>query len=354
MKAIVYTEYGSPDVLQLKAVEKPAPADNEVLIKIHASTVETTDAIFRQGTDFSARLFTGLFKPKFTIPGGEFAGQVEAVGKDVTRFKIGDPVFGTAGTGFRAHAEYIALPEDNSMVIKPDSLTYEEAAVLHPGALTALPNLRDAGQIQPGQHVLINGASGSIGTSAVQLAKYFGAKVTAVCSTGNVELVKSLGADEVIDYKKTDFTQSGQRYDIIFDTVGKSSFSKCKHILKPNGVYLTTVLSPAILGQMLWTSKFGGKKAKIVFAGLRSVDEKNEDLAFLLTLFAAGALKPVIDRSYPLARMAEAHRYVDQGHKKGNVVVIIAENSKPEPQTSSEHKVHKKGVVREEQSGRTE
>jgi NADPH:quinone reductase-like Zn-dependent oxidoreductase len=240
------------------------------------------------------------------------------------------------------------------MVIKPDSLTYQEAAALHPGALTALPNLRDAGQIQPGQHVLINGASGSIGTSAVQLAKYFGAKVTAVCSTGNVELVKSLGADEVIDYKKTDFTQSGQRYDIIFDTVGKSSFSKCKHILKPNGVYLTTVLSPAILGQMLWTSKFGGKKAKIVFAGLRSVDEKNEDLAFLLTLFAAGALKPVIDRSYPLARMAEAHRYVDQGHKKGNVVVTIAENSKPEPRTSSEHKEYKKGVVREEQSGRTE
>jgi NADPH:quinone reductase-like Zn-dependent oxidoreductase len=328
MKAIIYTEYGSPDVLQLKEVEKPAPADNEVLIKVHATTVETTDAIFRQGKDFSARLFTGLFKPKFTRPGGEFAGEIKAVGKDVTHFKAGDRVFGTTAPNFGAHAEYICLPEDGAMALKPAHMTFAEAVSFHPGALTALPNLRDAANIQPGQKVLINGASGSIGVSAVQLAKYFGAEVTGVCSTANVDLVKSLGADVVIDYKKEDFTKSGQTYDIVFDTVGKSSFSRCKDVLKPGGIYLTTVITPAILGQMLWTAKFGSKKAQIVFAGLRSVSEKNEDLAFFLELVAAGALKPVIDRCYPLEQIAEAHRYVDQGHKKGNVVIILEHNYK--------------------------
>ncbi|HEX9921461.1 MAG TPA: NAD(P)-dependent alcohol dehydrogenase [Anaerolineae bacterium] len=323
MKAIVYTKYGSPDVLELKEVEKPTPKDNEVLIKIYATTVETTDAIFRQGNNFSARLFTGLFKPKFTRPGGEFAGEIKAVGKDVTRFKEGDQVFGTTAPSFGAHAEYICLPEDGAMAIKPANLTYEEAVSFHPGALTALPNLRDAANIQSGQEVLINGASGSIGTSAVQLAKVFGAEVTGVCSTANVDLVKSLGADKVIDYTKEDFTRTGQTYDIIFDTVGKSSFSQSKRALKPGGIYLTTVITPAILGQMLWTSKFGSKKAKILFAGLRSVSEKNEDLAFFLELVEAGALKPVIDRRYPLEQIAEAHRYVDTGHKKGNVVITV-------------------------------
>jgi NADPH:quinone reductase-like Zn-dependent oxidoreductase len=327
MKAIVYTKYGSPDVLELKEIEKPRPKDHEVLIKIYATTVETTDAIFRQGNTLSARLFTGLFKPKITIPGGEFAGEIEAVGKDVTRFKAGDQVFGSAGTGFSTNAEYICLPEDGSMAIKPDNMTYEEAVSIHPGALTALPNLRDAANIQSGQKVLINGASGSIGVSAVQLAKYFGAEVTGVCSTANVDLVKSLGADMVIDYKKEDFTRTGQTYDIIFDTVGKSSFSRCKGALKPGGVYLTTVLTPAILGQMLWTSKFGSKKAMIVFAGLRSASEKNEDLAFFLELVEAGALRPVIDRCYPLEQIAEAHRYVDKGHKKGNVVITVEPNN---------------------------
>jgi NADPH:quinone reductase-like Zn-dependent oxidoreductase len=328
MKAVVYHTYGSPDVLKLEEVEKPAPQDNEVLIKIHATTVETTDAIFRQGNELSARLFTGLLKPKFTIPGGEFAGEIEAVGKDVTRFKEGDQVFGTAGTGFSTNAEYICLPEDSSMAIKPDNMSYEEAVSIHPGALTALPNLRDAANIQRGQKVLINGASGSIGVSAVQLAKYFGAEVTAVCSTANVDLVKSLGADQVIDYTKEDFTKTGQTYDIIFDTVGKSSFSRCKGALKPGGVYLTTVLTPTILGQMLWTSKCGSKKAQIIFAGLRSVSEKKADLAFFLELVEAGALKPVIDRCYPLEQTAEAHRYVDTGHKKGNVVITVEHNNK--------------------------
>lgn len=326
MKAIVWTKYGAPDVLQLKEVEKPVPQDNEVLIKIYATTVETTDAIFRQGNELAARLFIGLLKPKFTRPGGEFAGEIEAVGQAVTRFKAGDRVFGTTAPNFGAHAEYICLPEDGAMAIKPDNLTYEEAVAFHPGALTALPNLREAANIQRGQKVLINGASGSIGTSAVQLAKYFGAEVTAVCSTANVDLVKSLGADGVIDYQKEDFTKSGQTYDIIFDTVGKRSFSQCKGALKQGGIYLTTVLSPAILGQMLWTSKFGRKKAKIVFAGLRSVSEKNKDLTFFLELVKSGALKPVIDRCYPLEQIAEAHRYIDQGHKKGNVVITIEHN----------------------------
>jgi NADPH:quinone reductase-like Zn-dependent oxidoreductase len=326
MKAVVYTNYGSPDVLQLKEVAKPAPKDNEVLIKIYATTVETTDAIFRQGKTLSARLFTGLLKPKCTRPGGEFAGEIEAVGKGVTRFKPGDQVFGTTGADFGAHAEYLCVPQDSAMAIKPDSMTYEEAVSIHPGALTALPNLRDAAHIQSGQRVLINGASGSIGTSAVQLAKYFGAEVIGVCSTANVDLVRSLGADAVIDYKKEDFTRSGQTYDIVFDTVGKSSFSRCKDALKQGGIYLTTVLSPAILLQMLWTSKFGSKKAKIVFAGLRSVREKNKELAFCLELVEAGALKPVIDRCYPLKQIAEAHRYVEQGHKKGNVVITVEQN----------------------------
>ena len=328
MKAIVFTEYGSPNVLQLKEVEKPTPRDNEVLIKVYATTVETTDAIFRQGKNLSARLFTGLLKPKFTRPGGEFAGEIEAVGKDVTRFKEGDRVFGTTAPNFGAHAEYICLPEDGSMALKPANMTYEEAVAFHPGALTALPNLRDAANIQRGQKVLINGASGSIGVSAIQLAKHFGAEVTAVCSTANVELVKSLGADVVIDYKKEDFTKSGQTYDIIFDTVGKSSFSRGKGVLKQGGIYLTTVITPAILPQMLWTSKFGSKKAQIVFAGLRSVSEKNEDLAFFLELVEAGALKPVIDRCYPLEQIVEAHRYVDTGRKKGNVVITVAHNHK--------------------------
>lgn len=328
MKAVVQPKYGSPDVLQLKDVEKPVAGDNEVLIKILATTVETADAIFRQGNDFAARLFTGLLKPKFTIPGSMFSGKIEVVGKNVTRFKEDDEVFGTADPNFGAYAEYICLPEDGVIAIKPDNLTYEETVSIHAGSLTALPNLRDAANIQSGQKVLINGASGSIGTSAVQLAKYFGAEVTGVCSTANIDLVKSLGADKVIDYKKEDFTRTGETYDIIFDSVGKSSFSRCKHLLKQKGIYLSPVISLTIMPQMLWTSKFGSKKAMIVFAGLRSANEKNEDLAFFLELVKVGALKPVIDRCYPLEEIAAAHQYVDTGHKKGNVVITMADNDR--------------------------
>lgn len=324
MKAIIQTKYGAPDVLQLHEVEKPAPADNEVLIRIHATTVSMTDAIFRGGNDPMARLATGLFKPKATIPGGEFAGEIEAIGKDVTRFKVGDQIFGTAAPSTDAHAEYISLPEEGALALKPENMTYEEAVTIHSGALTALPNLQGAANIQPGQKILIIGASGSIGSSAVQLAKSFGAEVTGVCSTANVALVKSLGADNVIDYTREDFTKTIETYDIIFDSVGKSSFSKAKRALNQDGIYLTTVISGAILPQMLWTSKFGKKKAMIVFAGLRSTTEKNAYLTLLLKLVEAGKYRPVIDRCYPLEQIAEAHRYVDTGHKKGNVVITVA------------------------------
>jgi NADPH:quinone reductase-like Zn-dependent oxidoreductase len=269
---------------------------------------------------------TGFLKPKEPVPGSEFAGVVEAVGRAVTRFKPGDQVFGTAAPQVGAHAEYISLPEDSAIAHKPDHLSYEEAVALHPGAMTALPNLLGAANIQPGQKILIIGASGSIGASAVQLAKHFGAHVTGVASTPNVELVQSLGADAVIDYRKQDFTQSGAVYDIVFDTVGKASFSRARRVLKPGGLYLTTVVSPTILAQMLWTSRFGDKKAKIIFAGLRPTEEKNGYLTLLLELVEAGQFRPVIDRVYPFEEIAEAHRYVDTGRKRGNVIVSVAPN----------------------------
>jgi NADPH:quinone reductase-like Zn-dependent oxidoreductase len=251
------------------------------------------------------------------------AGEIEAVGQDVKLFKPGDQVFGSTGPGFGAHAEYICLPENEALALKPANMSYGEAAAICDGALTALPFLRDKAKIQRGQKVLINGASGSIGTVAVQLAHYFGAEVTGVCSTKNLELVKSLGAAKVIDYTKEDFTKSGQAYDIIFDTVGKSSFSRCKGALTQNGVYLSTTLTMATVPQALWTSIIGGKKAMFAATGLRPAGERAKDLIFLRELIEAGKLKSVIDRSYPLEQTAEAHRYVDQGHKKGNVVITL-------------------------------
>ena len=327
MKAIVCTEYGPPDVLQLKEVAKPIPEDKEVLIKIHATTVTAVDCTFRQGKPFVGRLFSGLRKPKNPIQGTELAGEIEAVGKDIKRFKEGDQVFGTS-MGYGVYAEYICLPEEGTtLAIKPANITYEEAACCD-GGLTALPFLRDSANIQSGQKILINGASGSTGTAAVQLAKYYGAEVAGVCSTKNLELVKSLGADKVIDYTKEDFTQSSETYDVIFDTVGKSSFSSCNRSLKQNGVFLEATLSLAIILQMLWTSMLGGKKAVIAFTGLRSANERTKDLVVLGELAEAGEIKAVIDRRYPLEQMAEAHRYVEKGHKKGNVVITMEHNNK--------------------------
>ncbi|MCB0154662.1 MAG: NAD(P)-dependent alcohol dehydrogenase [Anaerolineae bacterium] len=324
MKAIVYTEYGAPDVLKLTEVEKPTPKDNEVLVRIYATTVTATESTFRKGEPFFSRLFTGLTRPKNTRLGEELAGEIEAVGKDVTLFKKGDQIFGTAGPHFGANAEYICIPEDGVLTIKPSNLTYEEAASSVDGFLTALPFLRDTGNIQRGQKVLINGASGSVGTAAVQVAKVFGTEVTGVCSTTNVELVKSLGADEVIDYTKEDFTQNGQTYDIIFDAVGKSSFSRCKNSLTENGIFLEAGIGLAIFPHVLWTSMIGSKKAKIAATGLRPPSERVKDLVFLKQLMEAGKIIPVVDRGYPLEQIAEAHRYVDTGRKKGNVAITVA------------------------------
>jgi NADPH:quinone reductase-like Zn-dependent oxidoreductase len=266
----------------------------------------------------------GLRKPKRTILGTELAGEIQAVGKDVKLFKEGDPDFGMPGSGFGAYAEYICLPEDAMLAIKPANITYEEAAAVPFGAHTALFFLRDKGNIQSGQKVLINGASGGVGTYAVQLAKHYGAEVTGVCSTANLELVKSLGADQVINYTQEDFTKNGETYDVIFDTVGKTSFSGCRNSLKQKGLYLAGAGGPETLVQMLWTSMIGGQR---VLAG--PALEHKEDLIFLKELIEAGQVKPVIDRCYPLEQMAEAHRYVDTGRKKGNVVITVG----PQPKT---------------------
>ena len=328
MKAIVQTKYGSPDVLQLEEVEKPTPKEDEVLIRIVATPATTADNAMLSGP-YLGRLFgMGLTRPNNTIPGTVLAGVVEEAGKEVTLFKEGDQVFGSTDLGFGCYAEYICLPEEDALVNKPANMTYEEAAAIVDGAITALPFLKEAGKIQSGQRVLINGASGSVGSAAVQLAKYFGADVTGVCSTSNLEFVKSLGADKVIDYTKEDFTKSGQTYDIIFDAVGKSSFSRCKDSLTQDGVYLSTVYGMAIMLQMVRTSMIGSKKAILMLAGTRSSSQKSEDLLFLKELIEAGKLRSTIDRRYPLEQTAEAHRYVAKGQKQGNVVITVGPNNK--------------------------
>jgi NADPH:quinone reductase-like Zn-dependent oxidoreductase len=321
MKAIVYKKFGPPEVLQLQEVEKPTPKANEVLIKIMATTVVKEDPDMRSSPGVN-----GFLKPRHPILGQELAGQVEAIGSAVTRFKPSDQVFGMGFFG--AYAEYICMPENGALAIKPANISYEDAASIPNGALTALPFLRDKGAIQSGQSVLIYGASGSVGAAAVQLARYYGAKVTGVCSTENSEWVKSLGADHVIDYTRENFTENGKTYDIIFDTVGKRSFSECKGSLTDEGIYLATVPTPIMMLQALWPAKRGSKKVKFVAAGLRPASEKIKDLVFLTGLIEAGKIKPVIDRCYPLEQAAEAHRYVEQGHKKGNVVITVEHNGR--------------------------
>ena len=328
MKAIIVTKYGPPEVLEVRQVDKPAPKDNEVLIRIHATAVVATDPQFRKGDPFITRFFNGLTKPKHSTPGDVLAGEIEAVGKDVTLYKTGDQVFAACAMTQGGQAEYICLPENGPLAIKPVNMSYEEAAGVPDGGLGALNFLRDAAKIQSGQTILINGASGSVGTYAVQLAIYFETQVTGVCSTSNVELVRSLGAHKMIDYTKEDFTKNGQTYDIIFDAVGKSSFSQCKNSLTQKGVYVTSVPTLDFLLGMLLTSKSKGKKAAFVAPGLRSSSEKTKDLIFLKELIEAGKIRSVIDRRYPLEKIVEAHRYVEAGHKKGNVVITVEHESK--------------------------
>jgi 2-desacetyl-2-hydroxyethyl bacteriochlorophyllide A dehydrogenase len=326
MKAVVCTKYGPPDVLELKEIEKPTPKDNEVLVRIYAATVTTGDCEIRRFEMpiwlwLPARIGFGLRGPRKKILGQELAGEIESVGKYVKLFRKGDQVFARTGFGLGAYAEYICLSEEGMLAIKPANITYEEAAAIPMGGLTALHYLRK-GNTQRGHKVLINGASGSIGTLAVQIAKYFGAEVTGVCSTRNVDMVRSIGADHVIDYTQEDFTKSSETYDIIFDVVGKSSFSPSLRSLKKNGLYL---LANPGLSQMVrgrWTSIRSGKK---VIAGTAS--EKIEDLLFLKDLIEAGKIKTVIDRHYPLEQTSEAHRYVEKGHKKGNVVITVEHKS---------------------------
>lgn len=323
MKAIICTKYGSPEVLQLNEVKKPTPQDNEVLIKVHAASVTAADGMMRLGTPRFSRLFLGLTKPKVQIPGTGFAGVIEAVGEKVTRFKPGDEVFGESVFGQGTNAEYFCMTEAGLLTIKPANITHSEAAPVCDGALTSMSFLTDIGNIRRGQHVLINGASGSLGTAAVQLAKHYGANVTGVCSTANIDMVKSLGADQVIDYTKEDFTHNSQAYDIIYDTVGKSSFSRCKAALTQRGVFISPVLSLPLLLQMVWTSMVGSKKAKFSATGIRPVPELKVLFEEIKSLIEAGKIKSVIDKTYALAQTADAHRYVEKGHKKGNVVLAI-------------------------------
>jgi NADPH:quinone reductase-like Zn-dependent oxidoreductase len=334
MKAVICTKYGPPEVLQLKELEKPAPKDNEMRVRIHATSVNYGDLVARNFKDISpqefnmpfllwviAKLSFGLTTPNIKILGSEFAGEIESVGRDVKSFKQGDRVFGYLGQTMGAYAEYICIPEGSVLAVIPDNMTYEEAAVVPYGAIMAL-NLLKKGNLQPGQKVLINGASGGIGSAAVQLARYFGAEVTGVCGTPRLEFVKSLGAHKVIDYTKEDFTQNGETYDLIFDILGKSSFSRCRKSLKQNGRYLLASFKMKQLFQMLWTSMSGSKKVICAIA-----PGSLEDLKSVKELIETGKIKAIIDRSYPLEQAAEAHSYVEKGFKKGNVVITLEHNA---------------------------
>ena len=335
MKAVVFTEYGSPDVLQLKEIAKPSPKDNEILVRVCATPVNYGDLTARNYAHLSpgefnmpaflflpTRLMFGWNKPKINILGGELAGEVEAVGKDVRKFKPGDRVFAYLGMKMGANAEYLCLPESGTVALKPANLTYDQASTLPYGAIMATSLLKKA-NIQRGQKVLINGASGGIGSMAVQLAKYFGAEVTGVCGTPRLEYVKSLGADKVIDYTKEDFTQNGETYDLIFDILGRGSFSRFRHSLKPDGLYLLASFKMKALYQMLWTS-LPGSRQKVICAIAK---ERPEDLVFVKELAEAGKIRAPIDKRFPLEQTADAHRYVEQGRKQGNVVITLSQDA---------------------------
>jgi NADPH:quinone reductase-like Zn-dependent oxidoreductase len=327
MKAIAYTKYGPPDVLEFKEFAKPTPKDNEILIKIYATTVTSGDwRVLNLDVPFGfglmSRLVFGVSKPRQPILGTELAGEVELVGKNVRNFKVGDRVFAFTGLRMGCHAEYQCMPEDGAVALKPPNITYDEAAALSFGGTTALDFFRRA-NLQPGEKVLVNGASGAVGSAAVQLAKHFGAEVTGVCSTANLELVKALGASRAIDYTTEDFTKNGETYDIIVDTVGTALFSRSKNSLKERGRLLLVIAGLPDILKGLWVSVTGNQK---VIAG--PADERAEDLRFLASLAEAGAFKPTIDRCYPFEQIAEAYRYVGTGRKKGNVVIRLEHQNK--------------------------
>lgn len=327
MKAIVYEKYGSPDVLHLKEVAKPIPKDNEVLVKVHAASVNSWDWDLLRGKPFASRLMFGLLRPRTKILGCDIAGRVEAVGRNVKQFQPGDEVFGDiSGCGRGGFAEYVCARE-NALALKPASMTFEEAAAVPQAAVLALQGLRDKGQIQPGQKVLINGAGGGAGTFAVQIAKSFGAEVTGVDSARKLDMLRSIGADQVIDYTQEDFTKSGQRYDLILDVVTYRSIFDYKRALSPKGIYVmlgggswARVFQAMLLGP--WISMTGSKKMGLLML------KPNKDLAFLIELFEAGKVKPVIDRRYPLSEVAEALRYFGEGHAQGKVVITVEHNDK--------------------------
>jgi NADPH:quinone reductase-like Zn-dependent oxidoreductase len=324
MKAAVHTRYGPPDVVRILEVAKPAAKDNQLLVKVHATTVNRTDSGLRSAKPFINRFFTGLRRPRVTVLGNEFAGAVEAVGGGVTSFEVGDRVFGYNGTRFGAHAEFLAMPEDGSVATMPANVTYEEAAASTEGSHYALSMIRKA-KIRSGQDVLVYGGTGAIGSAAVQLLKSLGAEVTAVCASEHLELVRGLGADRVIDYTAEDFTRDEQRYDVVLDAVGKSSFGRCKRLLKPGGIYLSSDLGPLAQNPILAliTPLFGGKRVKF------PIPRDDQEMArYLKGLMESGAFRPVIDRRYRLYQIVEAYTYVETGQKIGNVVISV------EPSTS--------------------
>jgi NADPH:quinone reductase-like Zn-dependent oxidoreductase len=323
MKAAVHTSYGPPEVARISEVEKPAAKDNEVLVKVHATTVNRTDCGLRAAEPFVNRFFTGLIRPRVTVLGNEFAGEVEAVGSGVTSFEVGDRVFGYNGSRFGAHAEYLAIPEDGSVATMPANVTFEEAAPSTEGSHYALSLIRKA-KIRSGQGVLVNGATGAIGSAAVQLLRRLGADVTAVCDTENVELVRGLGAGRVIDYTAEDFTKDQQTYDVVLDAVGKSSFGRCKRLLKPGGIYLSSDLGPLSQNPILAliTPLFGGKR--VMFPIPR---DDQETVRYFKGLVESGEFKPLIDRRYPLDQIVQAYRYVETGQKIGNVVISVGSSS---------------------------
>ena len=324
MKAITHRMFGSPDVLNLEEVPKPAPEEHEILVRNHATTITSAETAGRQGKGF-ARLYFGPRTPRFQVLGSTVAGEVVATGSAAERFAVGDLVVGVSPR-FGALAEFVRVPEYGAVARITDNVGFQEAVAVADGALTALPFLRDHANLQPGQHILINGAAGAVGTAAVQLAKHLGANVTAVSSGRNHDLTKSLGADNVIDYTREDFTRSGSTYDVIFDAIGKSSYAKCKRSLTPTGRYLTTVPSLGILARTFVSSPSKRRSGAIALTGLRPAAKVAEDLQYITALAASGEYRPVIDRSYPLEETADAHRYVETERKRGSVVITIGQS----------------------------